>query len=342
MNKTIKAAAVALAALTGLPLLAGPVFAATLHAIFVIDTDDKNIGSMVARDLNIVGDEVQRIAQATGLTLNDRVYKGGDFTIENVKNAVNSMSAGPDDVIFFYYSGHGFRTPPKKSDWPYFYFHSERAIDFGWVAETLANKGARLAISLVDACNNVVNVQVREEQKGMGVSADKAANGYKELFLGYKGWVAGASSIPGETSTATGSGSLFTISFLSALRHQIAQPTPAWKPLMDSAAGQRLTHRGSNGKVYSQQPFYKMSASRITVAANPPATQPPATQPPATQPPAVTPPQPPAPTVQYPTAGTQPPAPPPPVTPPTPQPPAVQPPAQQPSGFPQGQWVPIN
>ncbi len=341
MRKTkrtgLRAAAVVLGTMVLWPLLAAPALAATLHAIFVIDTNDKNIGSMVARDLGIVGDEIQRIAQATGLTLKDRVYKGGDFTIDNVKNAVNSLSAGPDDVIFFYYSGHGFRTPPKKSDWPYFYFHSERAIDFGWVAETLSAKGARLAISLVDACNNVVNVQVREEQKGIGATADKAVNGYKELFLRHKGWVAGASSIPGETSTATASGSLFTISFLSALRHEIAGPTPSWKPLMDSAAGKRLTHRGSNGKVYSQQPFYKMNANRIVVAANPPATQPPAPQPPATQPPAVQPPQPPAPTVQFPTAGTQPPA----TQPPVPQPPAAQPP-QQPPGFPQGQWVPIN
>jgi hypothetical protein len=294
--------------------LATPAGAANLHAIFVIDTDDKNIGQMVARDLGIIGDEVQRIAQATGLTLVDRVYKGRDFTIENVKGAVNSVAPGPDDVVFFYYSGHGFRTPPKKSDWPYFFFHSDRAIDFGWVADTLRSKGARLAISLVDACNNVVNVNVREEQKGIPASASKAAAGYKELFLGYKGYVTGASSIPGETSTATGSGSLFTLSFLKALRNEVAQGQPGWKSLMDNAAGSRLTRQSANGKIMSQQPFYRMQASRVasTTTQRPPPPQ--------------TPPRPPAPTVQF----------------PRPQPPA-QPPAQQPAQqFPQGQWVPIN
>ena len=294
--------------------LATPAGAANLHAIFVIDTDDKNIGQMVARDLGIIGDEVQRIAQATGLTLVDRVYKGRDFTIENVKGAVNSVAPGPDDVVFFYYSGHGFRTPPKKSDWPYFFFHSDRAIDFGWVADTLRSKGARLAISLVDACNNVVNVNVREEQKGIPASASNAAAGYKELFLGYKGYVTGASSIPGETSTATGSGSLFTLSFLKALRNEVAQGQPGWKSLMDNAAGSRLTRQSANGKIMSQQPFYRMQASRVasTTTQRPPPPQ--------------TPPRPPAPTVQF----------------PRPQPPA-QPPAQQPAQqFPQGQWVPIN
>ena len=300
-----------IAAFLLVPLLfaAMPAVAATLHAIFVIDTDDKDIGQMVARDLGIVGDEIQRIAQATGLTLVDQVYKGRDFTIENVKGAVNSVVPGPDDVVFFYYSGHGFRTPPKKSDWPYFYFHSDRAIDFGWVADTLRNKGARLAISLVDACNNVVNVQVREQQKGIPASASKAANGYKELFLGYQGFVAAASSIPGETSTATSSGSLFTISFLKALRSEIAQSQPAWKSLMQIAAGSRLQHQSTSGKIMSQQPFYAMQATRIA-AVTPPTPRP------------QIPPQPPAPTVQFPPQ----------------QPPAQQPPQQ----LPQGQWVPIN
>lgn len=313
-----------------LGFLATPASAATLHAIFVIDTDDKSIGGMVARDLGIVGDEVQRIAQATGLTLADRVYKGRDFTIDNVKNAVNSVAPGPDDVVFFYYSGHGFRTPPKKSDWPYFFFHSERTIDFGWVADTLRNKGARLAISLVDACNNVVNVQVREEQKGIPATASKAAAGYKELFLGYKGFVTAASSIPGETSTATGSGSLFTLSFLKALRSEIAQARPGWKSLMENAAGSRLQHQSTSGRVLSQQPFYAMQATRLA-AATPPQ------QPPQTPPSAVRPPQPPAPTVQFPGGTPQPGA----TTPPT-QPPVAQQPVQPPQQLPPGQWVPIN
>jgi Caspase domain len=335
--KTILASAFLM---TQMLALAPAVSAATLHAIFVIDTNDKNIGGMVARDLGIVGDEVQRIAQATGMALNDTVYKGGDFTIDNVKQAINGAAAGPDDVIFFYYSGHGFRTPPKRSDWPYFFFHSQRTIDFGWVADTLSKKGARLAISLVDACNNVVNVQVREEQKGMPASADKAAAGYKDLFLRYKGWVAGASSIPGETSTATSSGSLFTISFLKALREEIAQPNPSWQNLMDKAAGTRLTHQSTSGRTYSQQPFYQHNTTRLA-AVTPPA-QPPA-QPPTTQPPSVQPGQPPAPTVQFPPPTTTQPN----TQPPAPQPPAVQPPAQPPvaqppAALPQGQWVPIN
>ncbi len=264
--------------------LPGIVSAADLHAIFVIDTDDGNIGTMVAKDLRIMGGEIQAVAQAAGLTLKDRVYAGSDFTIDNVKNAVNSIQAGPDDVVFFYYSGHGFRTPTKQGRWPYFYFHSNNTIDFGWVADTLKSKGARLAISLVDACNNVVNVQVRELQKAAGGSTE----GYRRLFTEYKGFVTGASSIPGETSIATSNGSLFTISFIKSLQNETQQSNPSWETVMQNGAGKRLTSGSS-----SQQPFYEM---QVTAVGSNAGTQTSGTADP------VRPPQPPAPTVQQPSA----------------------------------------
>ena len=304
------AAPVIVAAALAIP---GTSFAANLHAILIIDTDDKNIGAMVARDMNIIGKEITEIAKATGLTLKDKVYAGRDFTLDNMKSAINDVQAGPNDVVFFYYSGHGFRTKDKKNRWPYPYFHSNRTVDFGWIADSLRAKGARLTISLIDACNNVVNIQVREDQK----SGFKSADGYKELFLNAKGYVTGASSIPGETSTATGSGSLFTLAWLKALRNETSQSKPNWDSLMRNAAGKRLTAGSS-----SQQPFYEMSVARAT-------TQQPATAN------AVRPAQPPAPTVQRP-ASVQPPA-------PTVRQPAQRPQPQQPQQQPQqgGAWQSI-
>ena len=292
--------------------------AATLHVLFVIDTDDRNIGDMVARDLAIMGGEVQKIVAATGLTLNDRVYKGGDFTTANVKGAVRALSPGRDDVVLFYYSGHGFRTKTKKSKWPYLFFSKtpQNPVDFGWVAEEMSRKGARLTIVMTDSCNNVVNLQVRETQKALPAVSAKARNGYRDLFLKHRGFIAAASSIPGETSTATQSGSLFTLSFLKALRNEVLQPQATWQSLMRNGAGSRLNFSSSSGRTLSQKPFYTIQTARI-------GTQPP--QPPAVQPPPP-PVQPPAPTVRPP-------------QPTVPPPPPVQPPPQpsQPGG-----WQVIN
>ena len=277
-------------------------FAATLHALFVIDTNDANIGQMVARDLGIMGDEVQKIAQATGLKLNDRVYKGRDFTTKNVIDAVRSIAPGQDDVVLFYYSGHGFRTKKKNTRWPYLYFHNNppNPVDFGWVVDEMGRKGARLTVVLTDSCNNVVNVQIRETQKALPRNMSKAAQGYRELFLNTRGFIAAASSIPGETSTATSSGSLFTLSFLKALRGEAVQPRPTWKSLMQKGAGSRLNHQGSNGQVMSQMPFYTIETQRVA------ATTTSRTPAPAVQPPAPTV-QPPTPTVRTPPPPVQPP-----------------------------------
>ncbi len=314
LARTMGVLVVAVAAMAWSP---AATLAATLHALLVIDTDDQNIGRMVARDLAIMGDEVQRIAQATGLTLSDRVYKGRDFTRKNAMDAVRSMAPGGDDVVLFYYSGHGFRTKKKNTRWPYLYFHNKPPdpVDFGWVVDELSGKGARLTIVLTDSCNNVVNVQIRETQKALPRDATKAAAGYRELFLNYRGIIAAASSIPGETSTATSSGSLFTLSFLKAVRGEVAQPRPTWESLMRKGAGSRLNHQSSNGQVMTQMPFYTMRMKRIATTTTS-RTPPPVTA------------RPPAPTVRTPAPAVQPP------------PPAVQPPP--PPTQPSGGWQVIN
>ena len=284
----------------------GTAKAATLHALVVIDTNDRRIGTMVARDMNLMAGEIRKIAAASGLALNSRTYKGSDFTIAKVRGAVQALSPGRDDVVLFYYSGHGFRTKTKRSRWPFFFFHSNtQAIDFGWVIRELSAKGARLTIALTDACNNVVPLQIREEQKALQPGATKAQNGYRDLFLGFKGLVAGTSSIPGETSTATQSGSLFTLAFLKALQKEVVQSRPDWNALMQNAAGRRLSVQNSRGQTMSQQPFHETSVARMTPAQPPIATpRPPSPlpvvtpQPPTTRP--TWPPQPPAPTVRRP------------------------------------------
>ena len=234
---------------------------ATLHTIFVIDTNDTNIGDMVARDLGLMEAEVNRIVSNTGLRLNKQVFKGGNFKPGQVGNAIKGLQVGADDVILFYYSGHGFRTGNKRYKWPYHYFHSDNPVDFAWVIQALQAKGARLTVALTDACNNVVNIRVTEDPT-MRAKAS-FAEGYKFLFLGSKGFVSATSSIPGETSTATADGSLFTLSFLKALQAEVIKHNPSWDVLMAEGAGKKLYI----GNSYEHTPFYEMSVAPAQVPA---------------------------------------------------------------------------
>ena len=230
--------------------------AATLHSVLVIDTNDKNIGRMVAVDLKLIEDEVRKISQATGLSVRTHLYKGSDFQLKKVGEAIRSIKVGSDDVIFFYYSGHGLRTKVKTSVWPYLFFHSKTPLDYGWVIQELKAKGARLTVTLTDACNNVATDRVPEVPAYTAKGLNKA--GYRKLFLKARGFVVATSSKPGEFSTATGGGSLFTLSFLKALHNGVAQNGNAsWKAVMKEGAGQKLYFRGE----YKHTPVYQLNVA---------------------------------------------------------------------------------
>ncbi|MBL6929064.1 MAG: caspase family protein [Rhodospirillales bacterium] len=288
--------------------LAAPMgaWAANLHAILVIDSDDKSIGRMVDLDRTLIEKELSQIAKMTGLNVRKTVLRGNKFKLDKVGAAINSLKVGADDVILFYYSGHGFRTKQKTYKWPFFYFHSNTPLDYAWVIQTLKAKGARLTIALTDACNNVANITVSQADQYRAKSLPNP-DAYKTLFLKSVGFVVATSSIPGETSTATSKGSLFTLSFLKALHDEAAKSKPSWRRLMKNGAGQKLY---LNNK-YRHTPFYEMNVSMVSPGASTTTTtQPPPTTP-GGQPTAVNPGVP-QPTVYFPTAqpSDQPPSPP--------------------------------
>ena len=308
-----------------LVFLAAPMgaWAANLHAILVIDSGDKSIGRMVDLDRKLMDKELNQIAAMTGLNVRKTVLHGNNFKLDKVGAAVNGLKVGSDDVILFYYSGHGFRTKQKTYKWPFFFFHSNEPLDYAWVIQTLKAKGARLTITLTDACNNVVNASIREPAQ-YRAKAMVNPDAYKTLFLKSKGYVAATSSIPGETSTATSDGSLFTLSFLKALHEEGAKSNPKWQTVMKNGAGQKLY---LNGK-YKHTPFYEMDVALHSPGAAPTPPPPPSnTPPPATSTVQPTPVNPgvPQPTVYFPSGQ--------PSTPPSNQPPAqpTQPAQQGPS-----------
>ncbi|MBT3360124.1 MAG: hypothetical protein HN403_10915 [Rhodospirillales bacterium] len=293
------------------PMAAG---AADLHAILVIDTNDKSIGRMVDLDRKLIEKELNQIARMTGLNVRETLVRGKNFKLNKVGAAINGLKVDSDDVILFYYSGHGFRTKQKTYKWPFFYFHSNEPLDYAWVIQALKAKGARLTITLTDACNNVVNASIREQDQYRAKSMVNP-DAYKTLFLKSKGYIAATSSIPGETSTATSDGSLFTLSFLKALHEEGAKSNPKWQTMMKNGAGKKLY---LNGK-YKHTPFYEMDVamhSPGTATTTPPPPPTTTTPPTNTGTPTAVNPGVPQPTVYFPTAqpsnppSNQPPAPP--------------------------------
>lgn len=224
---------------------------ATLHAIIVADTDDESIGESVKIDLQNMQALIQNISQHTGLLMAGEAISGDNVSTSNINNAINNLSVGSDDVVIFYYSGHGYN-PGDGSTWPGMSLKDDAKLTIKNVRDMLKQKNPRLLIVMADTCNGFSRSVFRYAK-----SQEKTEN-YKILFLKNRGIITASSSIPGQLSWSNNQvGGLYTNAFLISLNQELAsQSNPSWKSLMERA------NKPLNGGAL-QQPQYNANVSVI-------------------------------------------------------------------------------
>ena len=93
----------------------------SLHFICFADTDDVKIGKGVAKDVNLMLDFVMFLSNKIGMEDNLKpaiVMMGKDCNSKNLVSIINQFTCNPDDIVIFYYTGHGTRSFVDKSDFP--------------------------------------------------------------------------------------------------------------------------------------------------------------------------------------------------------------------------------
>ncbi len=204
--------------------------------ILVCDTIADNINDSVYKDLQNMQAEGRRISEYTGMPLVEVIFTGDDLRGEELLAVLRGLQLQSDDFVFFFFSGHGYRTPSKGKDpWPNFYFTLEdQGLDFGLVIEILRGKNPRLLLALADCCNT----EFDDDIAPLLVKAPKLREirkNYQRLFLDAKGEILIASSKIGEASWAIPSGSVYSLAFLEGLRKETHYAKKAaWSPLLKS------------------------------------------------------------------------------------------------------------
>jgi len=233
-----------------------PASGPTLHAIIAADTDDETVGKSVEIDLENVGKLLLSIQDNTGLRLQTRSISGNELTRNKVIEALNQLSVGPNDVVIFYYSGHGVNLN-KGSKWPALVFGG-RFLDLDEVKARIKAKNPRFLMVFADACNNLVQVI----SSFRGTKGMPRAKNYRQLFLNYRGDIMASSSIPGQKSWGNnGDGGFFTQAFLNHFNEELASAsTPSWQAIMERAKKPLPTY-------HSEQPFqhpqYEINIRRV-------------------------------------------------------------------------------
>jgi len=248
-------------------------FAANLIAITIADTKDDSVGQLVGKDLERFSDELQKISKYTQLNLEQVVFQDDDVTPWNVLGVLQNIEISSDDVVVFFFSGHGFRTDDKNPNpWPNLYFSLYgKGVDYQEVIDILKEKQPRLLVTVLNACNsyvpdNAITI-VHQTRSAVTFTSDLDIKGtmkynFNKLFWKKKGSINITSSKPDQYSYGnTLYGGLYTYSFLDSLEKEVRRSGASWEHLLttaDQEVADLLYSPDDENKVV-QEPYYELN-----------------------------------------------------------------------------------
>ncbi len=243
--------------------------AANLIAIIASDTLDEDIGQSVKQDFNHMRKQAQEVAKYTGLTLKEILMEGRSTNPQQFLKQLNSVKANSDDVILFFFGGHGYRTKSKgSSPWPNLVFsQQDKGLEYDYVIYNLMEKHPRFLITIADVCNSFVGEKsappvVATRSLRAVPSEDKIRANYQHLFLEEQGMINITSAQVGEyASGSDNQGGAFTYAFIKNLKDETRNAGKAsWKKLLERAKTDVTNDsiRNSHSKEDIQHPYFEM------------------------------------------------------------------------------------
>ena len=220
--------------------------AKTIHWITFIDTTDENVGEidinsrkfLYSRWINVVNAAMVQNGYRTAVY----DFYGIHTSPENCRRAIRDLRCDPDDIVIFYYIGHGTRAADDVTKYPQMLLaqlDENKLIPLSWVHRELKAKNARLTLTIGMCCNSVQHVRARQEPTfgvnyGNTYMSPSQVMAIQKAFLENKGDIIACSSAPGEPSSACsvrgiGDTDFCTFCFISQFEEMTATDTFEWK-----------------------------------------------------------------------------------------------------------------
>ena len=168
----------------------------------IVNQNDENIGSVT--DKNNMKNFSNTLRTYTGIPVITKFLDGASADLNKIKSTITNFNLTSNDVIWFYYSGHGknYDTEPQTA---------QKKIPMTTIYQYLERTSARLKITMFDCC-----------VYGRPTAPQSVANPrslmLKFLFLESKGSIKVASASSGQYAYGkNGVGGVFTNVFLDAI-----------------------------------------------------------------------------------------------------------------------------
>ena len=254
--------------------------------LIAANTLDPTIGKGCTEDTESVRHMFKKLSEEMNFNFIELIVQGEDYGKENILGAIDMLTPGSNDIVVFYYSGHGFsyekdaakkypqvdlRSHPSSDKIDVVNAHTENLAD---VFELVKRRGARLNIVIGDCCNSLIDF--KRNYKG---GSEALKNEIKEpvvinketceaLFCDYTASILVASAGKGEYAVSDDKlGSLFTYNFSKSLKGLMkrnvdkSQGLP-WSKLLEETTDKTLdlskTYDIGNGVPGNQKAIYKI------------------------------------------------------------------------------------
>lgn len=251
-------------------LFSAETYAKTIHWLTFIDTMDRNVGEIDKSSRQLL---YSRWIDLVNSTLKDNGYSvdiidvyDSKTTPENCKTIVNNLDCGAEDIVVFYYIGHGTENT-GASRFPLMLMgqvNPNKFIPLSWVHKTLKSKGARLTVTIGMCCNARQGVAGRVDPTfsanyGNTYVSEEQSNCIKKMFLNYRGDILITSASPNESSwacgTPIGSTDYFTYRLIDQFNNELPElSNPTWNSMMESIKEDVYNDVSNNVGLQNQAP----------------------------------------------------------------------------------------
>lgn len=248
----------------------------TIHWLTFIDTTDENVGELDKTGRQVLYGHfinvVNAALQEKGYKSDIRDHYDTRVSPEECKKAVENLKCGPEDIVVFYYIGHGTHASGDDNDYPQMLLgcgwdQENKFIPVTWVHEQLKQKGARLTATIGMCCNVVQSASAKKAPTfavnyGNTYMSDTERKAIQKMFLGYKGDFLLSSASKGQSSlggaTPLGDMDLFTAVLVTCFEDMAYEGELGWESLFGEVRS--FVNELTNGK---QTPMF---ISKLTQA----------------------------------------------------------------------------
>lgn len=135
-----------------------------IHLLIVANTDDPNIGKSSRQDMFNISGYFTNLAETLGIAIERKTIWGRSFSKKAVEDLIKNLKPGTNDIVIFYYTGHGFRRPEDTGKFPRMVLSNnytmqtlqKNSLSVEDIYRQIVGKGARLNLVLSDCCNEKI------------------------------------------------------------------------------------------------------------------------------------------------------------------------------------------